>query len=329
MPSHRTKRFFYKRAQPNKASKLASLQDLLKAALKQREIVMDRARKLAGDDSTRLINYNGMHGQAGASGNLLGIEFLSFSAGQDPSALTIDPKAKELPMEEVALSASGRETVEGSVYCGILGNHIVLAQSPALKVLHFEQYINWLLIQTGQIGDDNYIGLVDFVNPKKASAFTSVQEVQLAGPVDFEPVISDDDSVDEIQSIQVKPSGDRWQAVKDFFGAAFDFPDSLSEKQIIAQKSLEVTLSLRWLRARDNDPSYLLNAVATNLRHLDDDVDFRIISKSGAEITKKDIKHHSKPQSIAWNKGRPKWDDIFPKMLKYLELLVKAGTIKT
>lgn len=62
------------------------------------------------------------------------------------------------------------------------------------------------------------------------------------------------------------------------------------------------------------------------MRHVTDEFEYGVKTKSGL-IGKNSFKPE-KPHSIRWGKVRPDFDDLFPKMLEWLEILFKEGKIQ-
>ena len=84
-------------------------------------------------------------------------------------------------------------------------------------------------------------------------------------------------------------------------------------------RSLEIELQLRWKGRRDDPKPYnLMEQVTRQLRHVQDEIDYSVVTDDGTRITRDQIKR-SMAHSISWDGARPVFDDLFPKMLQWLD----------
>jgi len=80
---------------------------------------------------------------------------------------------------------------------------------------------------------------------------------------------------------------------------------------------IELQIFRKWKGRHQEDDSDFLDGVASNLRHIDEEVNYEIMGTSGT-MNRDDIKIF-KDFTINWMKeGRPKFDELFSKMAEWL-----------
>jgi hypothetical protein len=322
MKTSKTKTFHYKKASFNNDSDGFSLQELIEEAYTNTKTAFECAYSFQNDgENFHLINYfSANHRRQGAREILLGAEFLSFVKGNDPILINTARESRELPLEASNLSKEGKEAIEGAVYFGVVDNDVVLTQSMALKVQALEKYLNWLITGKGTLWTkDNYVGLIDpgLSRLKRQRAGNDAREITILSPIQFRPV----NAQAETKDFKVRASGAGLDAVKAFFAALPEhnkFVDEFKVEEFEMSRSLEIELRLRWTGRRDDPKPYdLMEQVSRQFRHITDEFDYSIESEDGTTITSDQIKR-SLPHSVSWDGARPVFDDLFPKMLKWL-----------
>ncbi|MEI6569262.1 MAG: hypothetical protein WCR20_21460, partial [Verrucomicrobiota bacterium] len=87
-------------------------------------------------------------------------------------------------------------------------------------------------------------------------------------------------------------------------------------------------LYLRWKGRHKEDENQFLDSIASQLRHVTDQIDYNIVGKNGS--TSRDKIKLGKDVSVPWTaSGRPKFDLLFPKMAEWLASLVNDGSVDT
>jgi hypothetical protein len=330
----RRKSLIYKQAVFNKPLDGETLASLLKAALKSHPYPFKRQHNPSGDGvSFSFVNYNGTHGRGGAKGNLLGGEFFSYTQGADQSTLDVDPNATELNVGSLSPSQN-KEFLEGAVYFGVMDNHVVAMQSSALRILDLEKHLNWLLATlTGLMDSECYVALTDHVPVQNKAAFSDAKGLTLSSSLQFQPVTRDGkaiaknkDGETSAKSMFLKPTGQAWEAIKAFLGESFDLPTELKAAEVLNSHRLQVQLFLKWERTPSEDTTDFLTNIAYKLRNVGDEIDYSVETRTGT-ISKEEFKLTQSFQ-VQWNNGRPQFDVLFPKMLDWLDGLVKSGKLK-
>lgn len=325
MRANKTKRFHYKIARFNNDPEGFSLQELIEDAYGNTSSAMDCAYEFQQDGKNfHLINYfSGNHRQEGVTDFLLGAEFLSYVEGNDPIAIELDKKERELKLERIMASKQGKEVIEGAVYFGVVGNHLVFTQSTALRSQALEKYLNWLIEKKGSLWkEENFMYLCDPDYPSaNQKEKYEPEEIIISSPVKFTPV-----QKGEEKKMNIKASGAGIDALKAFFAnlrPGDPFLDEFTVEDIANSRSLEIQMQLRWMGQKDKTkPSNLLEQVSRNLRHVDDEIDYELRAKDGTTIRKDEIKKSTKI-SVRWNEARPVFDDLFPKMLRWIDVIRK------
>lgn len=120
-----------------------TLQEHLQAALVQREECEQRSELVqASPNRIRFINYHQTVTPA-----LCG-ELVIFTEGNNQPILSRVGRQRVLNIQQIAADQTGvpnAEFLESILYFSIFGDHVVVAQSAALKVLQLEKHLNWLL----------------------------------------------------------------------------------------------------------------------------------------------------------------------------------------
>jgi hypothetical protein len=322
MKTSKTKTFHYKKASFNNDSDGFSLQELIEEAYTNTKTAFDCAYSFQNDgENFHLINYfSANHRRQGARDILLGAEFLSFIKGNDPILINTAQTSRELPLEASNLSKEGKEAIEGAVYFGVVDNDIVLTQSMALRFQDLEKYLNWLIRTKGTLWTkENYVGLIDpgLSRQKRQKANDDAREITIFAPVTFRPVKPEAETKD----YKVKASGVGIEAIKALFAGLPQhdrFVDEFKVEELEMSRSLEIELHLRWTGKRDDPKPYnLMEQVTRQFRHVTDEFQYTVETEDGTTITSDQIKR-SLPHSVSWDGARPVFDDLFPKMLKWL-----------
>lgn len=334
------KRFLYKEAKfiteigdPN-----VTLESLLTSAVAKLKKASARMKKVADDADVRFLNYH-MHHSTGEGQGIFGCEFLGYEHGADQSIINLDPDAEEIDVNAIP-AGPDREFLSGAVYFAVKGNHVVLFQSSALRTQELESYLNWLLREAAAVIDkENALLLADNVSDQDKANLKGVKGIRIKAPVTMtsevkKPAETSMNRVKrtriapqtESQSITVHPTGKAWQAFKEFFGDALTLPNRFTVNDLAKIPELQVELLLHFKGHHDEDAGDFLDGLATQMRHVSDEFDYTVEAKHGS-CTRDQMKLF-KEFSVAWTaKGRPKVEDLFPKMAKWLASLISDGRV--
>ena len=335
MSTTKRPRFIYKTAtflkEPGDGS--LTLQKLIEAAVKKVPAALDRSQT-APDASTefRFLNHAGLHVTEGAEKGLRGCEVLAYEEGADQSTIIIDRTAKEVDLDG-RKADDGHEFLAGAAYLGVVGNHVILVQLKALRSVEVERYLNWLFkIKAKVLPEDNRIFLADHT-PQKKISIGNVRGIDFASTLPLQPVVANTPAGDtapekkkrEKKVIAIQPFGASWDLLKKLFNEGFDLPSELKVKNVAQAPKIEVKLSLSWKGGKKSESDEFLGSIAKNMSHVDDEFDYTVQTTTGP--VKKDDFKLRQPHTVKWRKGRPALDDIFPKMAKWLAILISTGKV--
>lgn len=321
-----SKSLVYKVARFNDESNTRSLQQRLEAALKTKMAAANRRQSTDSESHFRLVNYHGPY-----KGLRVG-EMFDYTAGAKQPTAKIDAKAEELALDSVSPADDMSEFLHSIMYFGIRKNSVILSQSMSLRSLQFEDYINWLLREAGEIKGDDFVALNDQLPADKAKQIKNTKGVTLISPVDLKPSSVPGKStvtaseVKGTKSISVTPSGNAWDYLKMFLPPEVKLPSKMESNDIIQRRSLEVTVTLSWNRTYKDDPTDFMDNFSNQLRHVESELDYTIHTKSGT-VTRDELKL-KRPISVPENdKGLLKKEEMWERMYDWLTTLVDDNTI--
>lgn len=310
-----------------------TLESLLKKAVKKVPTAVARMYAPQGDPEDKerhFINYQGTHSDTEKEASVYACEFLAFETGADQSTIILQKGKSEVSLDSIQ-AGDGKEFVGGSVYFSVVGNHVVMMGSRGCGSKQLEDYLNWLLIkQAAVVPEGNLLLLKDHVAnaKKKKLALKGVKGMTLSSrPSWGVETSSSKENELETSSHRVSLKGHAWDAVKAFFGSALNLPSELSVENLADVPSIEVSLHLKWQGRHKEDDDAFLDGIASNLRHVDDEVDYKVFTGSG-EVTRDDFKTFIHISSH-WERGRPRFNDLFPKMADWLAKLARDGKLDT
>ena len=336
--------FSYKRAVFVAPTAGETLQSLLARALQTYGLPIQRQETLALEESQfRWINYNSQKGRSGGGGAMLACEFISYTKGANLGAINFAENVAHFDVDELP-PPTGKEYLEGSVYFGVLDNHVVLLQSSVLRTRDLEQHLNWLLRNKARVIMENNAVSLDDNLPAESGDLSQAKGLVLDAPVHFQTMgtganVTKED-VREVRRArkrkrpkespigthtEIIPVGRAWDAVKAFFGEGFNLPGSLNVEDLLRSNNLRVKLQLLWTNTRGQDSADFVRNVAHRLRHVTDEVEYAVQTKSG--LIGRNVFKPTQDYSIQWGKVRPNFNDLFPKMLGWLEKLLERNII--
>ena len=334
------KRFLYKEAKfiTEIGDPDVTLESLLKCAIGKLKKAAERMEKVAGDADVRFLNYHLQH-NTGEGQSIFGCEFLGYERGADQSIINLDPDAEEIDVNAIP-AGPDREFLSGAVYFAVKENHVVLFQSSALRTLELESYLNWLLKEAAAVIDkDNALLLADNISDQDKSKLKGVRGIRIKAPVTMTSEVQkpagnamsrgkrpQNTQQTQSQSITIKPTGKAWQAFKELFDDRFTLPNRFTVDDLAKIPELQVEVLLHFKGRHDEDAGDFLDGLATQMRHINDEFDYTVEAKHGS--CSRDQMKLFKEFSVAWTaKGRPKVEDLFPKMAKWLASLISDGRV--
>src|SRR5690606_10092811 len=313
----------------NDESNVKTLQQRLESALNKKRKPLARQQSTDSDHHFRLINYHGPH-----KGMRVG-EMFDYTSGAKQPTARMDKDADTLSLKSVAPADKQTEFLHSILYFGIKENSVILSQSMSLRSLQFEDHINWLLRSCGELSDSDFVALNDQPPLAKAKEIKNAKGVEFKAPVDLTPSPAGkgkpkgdaDDQIKGAKSVTVVPSGNAWDYLKLILPPEFQMPKQFQADDIIQKRSLEIKLVLTWDKVYQKDSTDFMDAFSNQLRHVDTELDYTILTKSG-KITRDELKL-KKVVSVTENaEGLIRREAMWERIYEWLKALVNEKIIK-
>lgn len=305
-----------------------TLQEMVTAALSKKKLAIERRQDVdASSGVVRLINYHGPY-----KGMKVG-ELLDYTRGHSQPYTKIEKEKESLPLQAMSPPDNDSDFVHSIFYFGILNNHVIVSQSMSLKLRQFESYLNWLLHDSGQFKGEQFVSLSDQPTESDAAKILNAKGVEFSAPVKFDHSKSGKGDTaptritppgEEIESLRYYPKGPMWKALKAIWPDTLGFPEGIDPDELAMNRELIVKLELKWMRPKKGQSTALIDTIAHQLRHVDDELDYTIKTRDGGEITKDNLKLSCKA-SIGINSSSklPKREDMWPQMHTWLSSLIE------
>lgn len=254
--------------------------------------------------SFRAINRKGEYG------GMLFCQLIMLEPGRSQAYVDMDDDAEAYTLDALtneALNAMAteaekkqrkKEFVDSFLYFGVLGNHVVVLQSQALKAREMEAHLGWLIGKFGGVAAGTAIILQDQPTQEtlNKAAKDPVKSVQLGSPVVTvqENLESGEMTVDDTvegdfpaRKVRFLPRG----LGADVLAAALgtDWFDTLNLEDDLDEANLKVSLEITYLRKTTKTGQRVIDTIATALRHMDE-ADVRIDLCGGGTIRGNELK---------------------------------------
>jgi hypothetical protein len=308
----RQKTFHYKRAQFVGISPL-SLSDLLLAAHQKEKRPMKRAQRFGeGEKKWRLIN------QCYARGAMVVGCLLDFTEGNFQPMVNLDEEQFELAISQLAPGAK-QQILEGMLFFGVEGDHVVLLQSSGLRSAEFEKHINWWLIERTQVlSADAFVSLDNEPDRKVADKLAGVKSVTLRAPAILQNLPAGEDMAEQ-QSLTGVLKARIWELLQ----TAGAFEDGADATAAMATEEVDLSIEIR-RRGRGTKGPTILDGLAHTLRHSEDDV-FELETSAG--IVRGNELRLTRQKSVKTLNGVPDLTDVAEKMQDCLAQLKSEGQL--
>lgn len=254
-----------------------------------------------------------------------------YSPGLNPLFLVDDPSKPALSMQQMAApkTADGkaRELVEGMLFFGVSGNHMVMMQSSSLRSKHLEDHCIWLLRQAGLLAERDTLQLVD--QPPRATldrlAQAPVREIDLGGaivaPADGGGASGDSRSASHSVALTGDGLSEKLrQALQSLLPRADARRLDLAE---LEASNIHYTLKIRYDHKTNDNGQRVMNALGSALRHADD-VDARVGLVGGGELLKNELKLTGSVRVDTYD-GVPSPEEVFGVMRQWLNDKLQSG----
>lgn len=175
----------YKRAKFHTEIKGQTLKTLLEAAMLKRQKLGERRQNVA---STEDPIYHAIGSTKCENPGFVFGALMTYTPDTDPLCIIDDAEAVDVVMETVSAPATDdgkrREFLASLMFFAVIGNHVVLMQSQALKSPHLERYLQWYLHSSEVLAGTNTLALIDTPSEtvrKKMDQAKGVRSIKLGG----------------------------------------------------------------------------------------------------------------------------------------------------
>ena len=329
-----------------------TLQEMIEDTLLPKEspfhLASNRRETLTEDDkSFRFINRFSYY-----ESDMLLCQLVQFEEGRSQMTILIDEKADMFEVNPISAQdlkgssskgkpGSSTEFLESMLYFAIMGNHMVVMGSQALKSKELERHLIWYLNTLTQQAVESSIMLSDKPTAcaMKRLESSPARSVSIGSDIAYEQDLStlsepadikDSEYVDtkkditEAKSVRWTPNGlgaSILECLKDNgYVGNFNLDETLDNA------NLQVSIEFKYNRTTTQYGQKVIDTLSTSLRHLDKE-DVKINLKGGGEIKGDELKL-SHQISVGFYEGKVDESDLYYKMKSWLESKVKSGEVE-
>lgn len=248
---------------------------------------------------------------------------------EDADMFEVNPiSAQDIKQNKVSEEKSkSTEFLESMAYFGVMGNHMVVMGSQALKSKELERHLQWYLntLTKQNIGSAIILSDRPTANAMKQLEKSSVKSVSIGSDITYKQDISPfhdgskteyyEHDVTEAKSVRWTPSGlgaDILECLKNngYIGN-FDFNETLDDA------NLQVSIEFKYSRKTTKSGQKVIDTLSSSLRHLDKE-DVKINLKGGGEIKGDELKL-SHQISLGFYDGKVDESDLYHQMKQWLQ----------
>jgi len=295
------KTVIYKRVNFHADTKGQTLKALLESALSKRQKLGERRQNVARAEdpiyhaigSTKCENPGFVFGA-----------LMTYTPDTDPLCIIDDAEAVDIVLEKVSAPTTDdgkrREFLASLMFFAVIGNHMVLMQSQALKSAHFEAYLQWYLHASEVLEGTNTLQLIDTPSEavkKKMNQAKGVRTIKLGGEVLPPSVIvpHSTEITPKTKEVAVQTTA-MATATQDDFGVLAALKKLMKPSQAakidfekLAGSNIELSVTLRYSRKTTEDGQKLMDSLGAALRNTDD-VETELQLIGGGSIKGSDLK---------------------------------------
>jgi hypothetical protein len=320
MAESRYRTFHYKSA---RLSGLASAQELLEQAMRAEVQIGERKEYVERTAQTRFITLT--H----PVGGLVCGTAVVYTEGNHQAMVAVDDTLHEVSVHQIAPPEDGKgrrnEFVEGTLFFGLRGNHVILVQSASFKALQFEEHLNWLL-RKARLAKFGPVAIFD-VPPAAlgAAGWRGVRSITLRTPIT---------AALELPFRELPNAGTHGGSGKgwDILCRVLEVLDAASSEgfcldQLLPGPDVELVFQVRH-KGRGPKGNRTLDELAALFSHLEDEavaieIDVPTLGRVGREQLQ--IKQSFR---VPADGGLPDANAVFAKMQDWLETLLKTDMIR-
>lgn len=309
------KKVVYKRVDFHASTQGKTLKALLESALKQRHTLGLRRQNVAEADNPIYHALGSPHVEP--NGFVFG-SLMTYTPGTDPLCFIDDEHAEVVTLEKVSAPQTDdgkrREFLASMMFFGVIGNHLVLMQSQALKSIQLEAYLRWYLHAAEVLEGTNTLNLIDTPTEKirqKMNEGKGVKSIKLGGEVvptstitppprlpPFPSQATEEKTVHmpahpHVQQVAVHASA---LATEEDYGVLAALKKLMSPSQAakidfdkLAGSNIEMSVTLKYNRKTSDDGQELMDTLGVALRN-NEDIETEIVLNKGGSIKGADLK---------------------------------------
>lgn len=305
----------YKRVSFHASTKGKTLKALLEDAIRVRPTLGLRRQNVADAENPVYHALGSPHIEE--KGFVFGT-LMTYTPGTDPLFFIDDENAKNVTLEKVPAPPSDdgkrREFLASMMFFGVIGDHLVLMQSQALKSAQLEAYLRWYLHGAEVLEGTNTLHLIDTPTEtikKKMNEGKGVKSIKLGGevvptsvlpplpplpPIAGLPAPGQAQSLPAqtgIQQVAVHASAVATQEDYGVFAALKKLMKPSQAAQIdfdmLAGSNIEMSVTLKYNRKTSDNGQKLMDTLGVALRN-NEDVETELVLNEGGSIKGSDLK---------------------------------------
>ncbi len=319
----RTKKFVYKRATFAVEPEPRSLEDLLNEAWRATAEESGRRRQITEVESGACVITRCRTQARG----MTFFELLTFTPGMKALAAKVDFTRPTFDVEEHDLkNAAGLrlELIQTIAFVAVAGNHVVLLPSAELRSAEIEAHLNWLLGPATQtLAAPQAVRLSNRISPAKEEEVKSATQIQFA--TDLTLAATEGPGGES----RIRPQGLNWTGLRALLNGLgprmADVTTELELAGLTEPTPVGINIALSWPQPRRGQRHEVLDRIATGLRHLDTEIDFKIKTLHGW-ITKQDLLLE-RMKTVRCRDERPVREHLWEAISAWLVSLQEAGEI--
>ncbi|KYN81366.1 hypothetical protein ATY35_19960 [Vibrio cidicii] len=266
-----------------------------------------------------------------------GLSQMTIVIDEDADMFEVNPiSAKDIKQSSVSKEKrNATEFLESMAYFGVMGNHMVVMGSQALKSRDLERYLQWYLNTLTEQNISSAIILSDKPTAKamKQLETSEAKSVSIGSDILYEQEVTAmpdapkteayEHDVTEAKSVRWRPSGlgaDILELLKNngYIGA-FDLNETLDDA------NLQVSIEFKYSRKTTKSGQKVIDTLSSSLRHLDKE-DVKINLKGGGEIKGDDLKL-SHQINLGFYEGKVDEPDLYYQMKKWLQSKISTQEV--
>lgn len=313
------KTLYYRKAVISKTDK--TLEQLLREALVAFPTARDRQEAISENSEFRLINKF----QDEKQGFIL-VQMVLIEQDASQPVVIYEDGAREYQLagvrpNDVVLAeeykAARKDFINSMLYFGVIGNHVVVIPSAALRFSSIEAYLRWF-----------FVNVAKNLDPTAKIALCQEAKKDVRALLDKHNVRSIEigDSVSYANSSKSAEKTEIKSLSNDLLRHIFERFNDFNLDSIDEASNLRAKLVITYKRKTNEEGQKILNNIAVNLRNVDDE-DVTISLDGAGQLKKDSLNIHTKESIGRTNDGLLIMSDISHAMQNWIALLCENEEI--